>query len=387
MPSGPTTTARTVEVAAKVAAVREWLAATGLPAAVLTRPGSLAWIGAGLTDPIERGASFELTWAVVTHDRAAVLTTNVEAPRLRDEATVEALGFELHAAPWHDPDGLFALSETIASVPRASIAADGQPGFGVDAEVALVGLRLTLAEPEQVRLRALGLDAAAAIESTIRSWRPGEHDRDLQARITARLEAAGIFGACLIVGGDERVERFRHPVAIGARIERLAMVVVVAERGGLHVALTRFASAGAPSQTVLAAHEAARTVEAHVLDEVRPGVTYGQVVEALAIGYARVGAPEAWREHYQGGPVGYRQREFEIAPGQVDSPWWDRPIAAGDAVAYNPSLAGGGKIEDTFLVTDDGLDLLTTTDDWPTTASALSSGRVIPRPAILQISR
>lgn len=387
MPSGPTTAARTIEVAAKVAAIREWLAATGLPAAVLTRPGSLAWIGAGLTDPIERGASFALAWAVITQDRAAVVTTNVEAPRLRDEATVEALGFELHAVPWHDPDGLLALSETIASVPRASIAADGQPGFGVDAEVALVGLRLTLAEPEQVRLRALGLDAAVAIESTIRGWRPGEHDRDLQARIAAGLEAAGIFGACLIVGGDERVERFRHPVAIGARIERLAMAVVVAERGGLHVALTRFASAGAPSQTVLAAHEAARAVEAHVLDEVRPGVTYGHLVEALAIGYAGVGAPEAWREHYQGGPVGYRQREFEIAPGQVDSPWWFRPVAVGDAVAYNPSLAGGGKIEDTFLVTDDGPDLLTTTDDWPTTASALSSGRVIPRPAILQISR
>ena len=85
--------------------------------------------------------------------------------------------------------------------------------------------------------------------------------------------------------------------------------------------------------------------------------------------------------------MGYRQREFEIAPGQVDSPWWFRPVAVGDAVAYNPSLAGGGKIEDTFLVTDDGPELLTTTNDWPTTASALSSGRVIPRPAILQISR
>ena len=86
----------------------------------------------------------------------------------------------------------------------------------------------------------------------------------------------------------------------------------------------------------------------------------------------------------QGGPVGYRQREFELAPGQVDDPWWDRLVATGDAVAYNPSLSGGGKIEDTFLITPDGPELLTTSEEWPTIASTLTSGRVIPRPAILR---
>ena len=48
-----------------------------------------------------------------------------------------------------------------------------------------------------------------------------------------------------------------------------------------------------------------------------------------------------------------------------DSPWWSVPIAAGTAIAINPSLPGGAKDEDTFLVTDDGLELITTTDDWP----------------------
>lgn len=381
------TTARAVEVAAKFAAVRSWLAVTGLPAAVLTRPGSLAWIGAGLTDPIERGAAFELAWAVVTPSRAAIVTTNVEAPRLEAEESVAGLGFALHAVPWHDPDGAVALVEAVAGVARSAIASDGHPGFGVDAETALTGLRITLTAPEIDRLRALGRDATGALEAAVRSWRPGELDVDLQARVAAGLEADGIFAACLIVGGDERVERFRHPIAIGVPIRRLVMAVVVGQRHGLHVALTRFATATGAGLSVRTADAGVRVIESRVLDACRPGATYGQLVEALAAGYAEVGALEAWREHYQGGPVGYRQREFEIAPGQVDSPWWDRPVAAGDAVAYNPSLAGGGKIEDTFLVTDDGPELLTTSDDWPTVASALSSGRVIPRPAILQISR
>jgi Xaa-Pro aminopeptidase len=186
------------------------------------------------------------------------------------------------------------------------------------------------------------------------------------------------------VGRDARVERFRHPVAVGDPIERLAMVVVVGQRDGLHVALTRFAASGRPGPATEAAHERVRAVEAHVLDAARPGTTYGAITEALAVGYDSVGQVGAWRDHYQGGPVGYRQREFEIAPGQVDRPWWSRRVVVGDAIAYNPSLAGGGKIEDTFLVAREGPELLTTTDEWPTIGSTLAGGRVIPRPAILQ---
>ena len=83
-----------------------------------------------------------------------------------------------------------------------------------------------------------------ALEIALREWTPGERDFDVQARVAGKLERVGAFGACLIVGGDERVERFRHPLAAGRPMHRLVMAVVVAERHGLHAAATRFACAG-----------------------------------------------------------------------------------------------------------------------------------------------
>ena len=53
--------------------------------------------------------------------------------------------------------------------------------------------------------------------------------------------------------------------------------------------------------------------------------------------------------HYQGGPIGYGQREFEIAPARQPARWWGEQIAADIAVAWNPSLPGGAKDEDTYL--------------------------------------
>ena len=81
------------------------------------------------------------------------------------------------------------------------------------------------------------------------------------------------------------------------------------------------------------------------------GTTYGDVLLGRSTrAYADAGHPGAWREHYQGGPVGYRQREFEIVPTQTESRWFDTAIEVGHALAWNPSVAGGGKAEDTYLV-------------------------------------
>ena len=158
---------------------------------------------------------------------------------------------------------------------------------------------------------------------------------------------------------------------------RLVMAVVVAERGGLHAAATRFVCADGLSKSVRAARTAALAVEAATLEACTADSTYGDVVTTLDRAYAEAGHPGAWAEHYQGGPIGYRQREFELVPAQTERRWFSVPVEEGHAVAWNPSIAGGGKSEDTYLVEQHGLTRLTDTRAWP-----LLEGR----PAVLDIS-
>jgi antitoxin VapB len=375
---GRSTQTRRAEVEAKLAAVRGWLDERGLPGVVLTQAGPVAWLSGGVTNPVDRGEPTSPLWLVVTPDRAGAVTTAVELPRLRAESALEELGFPLEAVPWYDGGALLDAAETVAEAPRAALASDRGGGFGTDADDDLTALRLRLTEPERDRLAALGRNAAAALERAVRAWRPGELDLDVQARVADELERVGAIPVCLIVGGDERMERFRHPLAAGMPVERLLMAVVVAMRGGLHVAATRCACVGSPP----AAFDAALAVEAAMLDAGPPGATYGDVVAACANAYAGEGHPDAWREHYQGGPIGYRQREFEPAPGQ-QSRWLAQSVEEGHAVAWNPSFAGGGKTEDTFLVEPEGLRCVTQTGDWPQVEAP--GGRL--RSAFLEIAR
>jgi antitoxin VapB len=355
-----TETTQREEVEAKLEQLRALLDRRALDAAVLTGTDAVAWATGGLTSPIERGAATSPVWLVVRPDGAAAATTNVERDRIDAESALRELGIPLHDAAWYAADSLELLALELAGAPR-----DRVGGLGADIDDDLVELRLALMRPEQERLALLAVDAAAALERALHDWSPGETDFDVQARVSERLERAGAFGACLIVGGDERVERFRHPLATGAPMERLAMCVVVAERGGLHAAATRFAAAGELPSGVRAAHDAARAIESATLGACVPGATYGDVLAALDGAYAEAGYPRAWADHYQGGPIGYRQREFEIVPTQTDSRWFSLRVEEGHALAWNPSVGGGGKVEDTYLVEADGLRRLTDTGAWP----------------------
>ena len=360
-----------------------WLAAQRLPGLVLTRPGPVSWLTGGLPPPVDRSAATDLVWAVISGDTATLITTEVEADRIAGEYQPARHDFaELVAVPWYDLDAFVRAATEVAGAPASALASDGHPAFGTDSADDLTELRLALSVAEQDDLRALGADAAAALEEALTGWSPGERDLDIQARVAAALEARGADAPVLIVGGDDRVRRYRHPMAAGAPVRYLAMAVVVARRGGLHAAATRFASARPLSPALASLWDQVRRIEAATLAAGRPGRSYGDVLGALDRGYAAEGAAGGWAGHYQGGPIGYAQREFEIAPGQGGSRWPGVRIEPGHAVAWNPSLPGGAKAEDTYLVHADGLERVTSGSGWP--AGAGSHG-IPPRPLVLEV--
>jgi len=360
-----------------------WLAAGRLPGLVLTRPGPVSWLTGGLPPPVDRSAATDLIWAVISGEYATLITTEVEADRIAEEYRPGQHGFaELVAVPWYDPDAFVRAATDVVGVPASALASDGHPAFGTDSSDDLTALRLALSVAEQDDLRALGADAATALEQALTAWSPGERDLDIQARVAAALEARGADAPVLIVGGDDRVRRYRHPMAVGAPVRHLAMAVVVARRGGLHAAATRFASSGPLSPALASLFDQVRRIEAATLAAGRPGHSYGDVLGALDHGYAAEGAAGGWAGHYQGGPIGYAQREFEIAPGQGGSRWPGVRIEPGHAVAWNPSLPGGAKAEDTYLVHADGLERVTTGPRWP--ADAGRNG-IPPRPLVLEV--
>jgi antitoxin VapB len=362
----------TNEFAVKRRRIADLMAARSLSGLLLGRSSSWSWATCGREANIATNSEAAVAALLFTPQRDYLLADRIEMPRLRAEEMGD-LPFEPVEFPWYEPARRAELAAQLAGGP---LGADvGQPGaLPLVAETA--ALRFDLTPEEQERFRALGQLTGAAVEAAARAVAPGMSELEiagLLANETFRREAVPVV---TLVAVDERIHRVRHPPATAKRLDRYGMLVLCARRYGLVASATRLIHFGALPSDLLQRAQICARVDAAVLAATRPGTTLGGVFERLQDAYAQAGFAEEWRDHHQGGMAGYENREIFGLPGL------NVPVHAGQAYAWNPSIAGV-KSEDTMLVGERGFEVLTATGNWPQYQVDLE-GQRIERPAILE---
>jgi Xaa-Pro aminopeptidase len=175
-------------------------------------------------------------------------------------------------------------------------------------------------------------------------------ENDLVAGLLGRLP--GVRVPVVLAAADGRLTRYRHPLPSDTPIRSRVMLVLVAERWGLHVALTRIREFEPPGADLARRIEAVCAVQAAMHGATRPGATLGDVIGAGQAAYTAAGYADEWRDHHQGGTIGYQARERVALPGDPTV------IEPGMAFAWNPSIAGA-KAEDTLVLDGGGQRVVT----------------------------
>jgi Xaa-Pro aminopeptidase len=362
---------RLEEWAHKLAALRRWLERDGAGAVLVEGQGAFAWLTCGGDSHVSLGHEEGCASVLVTRERVFLLAANNEVARVLDEE-LSALPLEVVTFPWFRPTRARGLVERLAR--HAPVVSDlGQLGLA-RADPSFTALRLTLLEPELERYRRLGQDAAEVVEAACTEARPGQREREVAARIVEGCAERGILPLVVLVGGDERIARYRHPLPTERAWERTLLVALTGRRHGLHASLTRMVSAGDPDAELSARMAAVQRVDAAMLLASRPGRSLGEVLARGQAQYAAEGHPGEWELHHQGGLTGYAGRERFATPGD------SLALCPAQALAWNPSITRV-KSEDTALVTEDGPELLTRTARWPLVEVRLPEG-TLARPAL-----
>jgi antitoxin VapB len=136
------------------------------------------------------------------------------------------------------------------------------------------------------------------------------------------------------------------------------MVNLCARKWGLVISMTRFIHFGPMPQELADGFEAAAIVNAALLHATRAGATARQLFSVAKDAYAAAGFPGAEEAHHQGGATGYGEREWLATPKGAEI------VLNRQAFAWNPSVRGG-KVEDTVLLHDGAIELLTETTEFP----------------------
>jgi antitoxin VapB len=354
---------RLLEQREKRARIKALLEAKGLDAVVFKKGANVAWIIGGRAH-IPTTLELSCMDVVVYRDRIVVVTNKIEAPRLKEE---ELSGDEeLIIVNW------FEGRE--AQLPKGErIGVDGAENDRVNLQTEIETLRRSLNDYEINRLKEIGADAAAALGEAMLDIDPGMTEVEVAGEIAEELWERNLEPVVLLVAGESRIKKFRHPLPTSSEIGSTAMGVICARRKGLIASVTRIVHFGEIPVEMNETYQRLLNVEAAFLDGTKVGATLAEAFKAGTLSYLTEGFErDEWTKHHQGGPTGYLPRDFPAHEKTTQI------IGIGNAIAWNPS-AEGLKVEDTVITTESGLKILTVDAEWPMVEVA---GR--NRPAIAQ---
>jgi antitoxin VapB len=362
-PAGTATAGRLAEIAEKETRLRAFLAAESLDGVLFATQRNFAWFSAGGDSHVVINAdegSAALLWLA---GKRYVLAPENEIARIQNEE-LAGLGFEPVTWPWHDSAGRAAAVKRLAAGRKiaADIAGAGaeKPGEKLEA------LRYSLTGAELARCRELGRVTAAIVEQTARDIVPGETEEQIQGRLLGRLYKENIVSTVVLVAADGRIPAYKHAITKNTPVHRHAIISVCAKKHGLIVAVTRAIHFGPLPPEMQQRQEKLNTIYAEMLRATTAGAGAAAVFEKTLAAYAAAGFPDGWTAHHQGGPIGYRERDYKIFPGCPQT------LCDRQAFAWNPTLPGV-KIEETFVIRDGIYEFLTQTGDWPSQAMTINN--------------
>jgi len=353
------------EVKQKLGRIRDLLKKKKLDGILITQQKNFSWLTSGrgfVNQATERAVSTIL----ITNGEARMIVNNIEAARLIEEET-QAEFDHVESFPWYEPTQLNELIMKRTS--GAHVAWD------TDLEADFISLRTTLTEKEEQRIRLLAVDTAEAIEQTAREIQIGETEMKMAARLAANCISKGIEPIVNLVATDQRVFIRRHPLPTFKTLEKYAMLVIGGRRQGQIVSATRSIHFGEPPSNLLSRQQAVATVDAAMIAQTIPGARFTDLFTQMKEAYSIVGYADEWRHHHQGGLSGYVSREQIL---HIES---KTEVKVGQVYAWNPSISGV-KSEDTILVSEQGQEILSLTNQYPT-IEVEWNGQKWKRPGIL----
>jgi len=369
------------ELTAKQGRLAEFLGRHRLDGVLLGRRNNFAWITCGKDNRIANSSPVGVASILATADSRLCLTNSIESPRFSGEE-LAGTGIKVVDWPWYDRRAAQkVLKEAIGG---RRIAADVSDMGEFDHHSAglirlpddFCELRWSLTPAEIARYRDGAARTTTAIEFACRRIAQHMTEHEISGLLDDEVHKQALNPVVNLIAADERIERYRHPIAVDRKVQRCVMLVICSEFAGLITSMTRFVSFVPLTDEQKKKQQAVVNVDAAVNFSTKPGRTLGEMFQVIQKAYADVGYADQWKLHHQGGSAGYNGREAFAEPGSSIT------VRENQAFAWNPSITGV-KSEDTILATADGIEFLTgVSKDWPT-IPAIFNGKTVQRAAIL----
>lgn len=353
------------EITEKTERLVKMLAENDLDGVLINSQHNFAWLTGGKSNAINLSGETGACFLLIRSDGSKfVLANNIEMPRILAEE-ISAEDFEPVEFAWQEEkassDFVIEKAKSLSRTGK-NLASDLFLHKGIRTIENLISrCRYELTTAEIERYRKLGRDAGKAVGSVIKNINAGETEIEIASKTKNELAKFNINSVVTLVGADERIEQFRHPVPTENVWKKVLLIAVCGKREGLIANLSRIVCIGEVSDNLKRKTETAAYVFARLLSETKPGKTGAELYKIAADAYTEKGFADEINKHHQGGATGYKTRDWVIHPKSGET------VFQNQAFAWNPSITGT-KAEETALISGDKIEIITATDNFPAIA-------------------
>jgi len=341
------------EVREKERRIREMLADLGYDSLIITRRDNFAWLSSGGRAVVSYVVPTSPVLLLVTPYKKVAVGYNMDLPRTMDEELV-GQGYESVSLPTFGK----SPAEVALELATGRVAADGPLPGADDIGDEVVALHEPYTPQEMERYRALGRESGEILRELAEWVEPGMTERQVFAHMWELYLAHGFEGNCMFVAADDRIRRYRHPVPGDTPIERAVLLAPAVSKWGLHALTTRLVHFGEPPEEIRRRYQAVATMQAAMVAVTRPGVKLSALLDLCLSLFESLGYPEERRNHFHGGPTGYRVSY----PERCRDP--DAVVTPNMAFGWYLTVAGA-KSEELILVDDEGAKIWSVDPQWP----------------------
>lgn len=359
------------EVQIKEERLRGMLDDLGLDAVSLQTTANFAWLTCGGHNHVSIASEVGAAIALVTKDSKYIICDNIEAGRIADEEVADQ-DYEVVSCNWHENKKEDLMREILGS---GTLGSD-TPMIGAQMIAGRIdNLRWALTDEEVERYRTLGRLTADGMLAACKAIKQGMTENEAAGILCGALYARGLVPVVTLVASNERISKYRHPLPQDKKIGDYVMLVTGCRKWGLNLSMSRLVHFGRPGDELIKKHIAVTSVDAAFIANTVCGASVGDIFTKGRTAYEQAGYPDEWQLHHQGGPTGYKGREFRATSESKQE------VVTNQAFAWNPSITGT-KSEDTIIATENGPEIISDISGWPKIEVEIE-GRTIKRPDIL----
>ncbi|MBX7102664.1 MAG: hypothetical protein K1X57_01190 [Gemmataceae bacterium] len=338
---------RRVELAERQAFVAGLLNEAKVEQLLLLEPPNLSWFAGepivrGIVDPASQPA------LIVSAHQRWLICSNLDTQRIFD-SYVDDLGFQVKEWAWQ-----VGRDQLLADLCEGrTLACDRHIRDAVLVADRLRYGRTVLGSLAQEALRSLGRDLARSLDATARNVSADESEGEAAGHLAHRLARRGIDIIVLQADGEGPI------LGPGNRqIGRSLLLTVIGRRDGLHASASRTAWFAEPDSETRRQFDAAGQIAAGRESALIADGTPAGVFDAGQRVAVAVGQEHAWHSGGLGHLTGWLPVELLFTPAT------GTPLAIGQSVTLTTRV-GSSVAMDTYLITPNGPERVTTDDEGP----------------------